>query len=54
VAADPSKYECFYVRPSNGRADDQLRRNHSAQYISMPSTNGQGCGGRRRGSTSHM
>jgi hypothetical protein len=36
VAADPSKYECFYVRPSNGRADDQLRRNHSAQYISMP------------------
>jgi hypothetical protein len=36
VAADPSKYECFYIRPTNGRADDQLRRNHSAQYISMP------------------
>ncbi|WP_321477206.1 family 16 glycoside hydrolase [uncultured Paludibaculum sp.] len=36
VAADPAKYECFYIRPTNGRADDQLRRNHSAQYISMP------------------
>jgi hypothetical protein len=36
VAADPSKYECVYIRPTNGRADDQLRRNHSTQYISMP------------------
>ena len=36
VAADPTKYECFYLRPTNGRAEDQLRRNHSAQYISMP------------------
>jgi hypothetical protein len=29
-------FECFYLRPTNGRADDQLRRNHSAQYISAP------------------
>jgi hypothetical protein len=29
-------FECFYVRPTNGRADDQLRRNHSTQYISAP------------------
>ena len=36
VSADPSSYECFYIRPTNGRADDQLRRNHSAQYMSMP------------------
>jgi hypothetical protein len=36
VAAEPSKYECFYIRPTNARADDQLRRNHSTQYISMP------------------
>lgn len=36
VAADPSKYECIYIRPTNGRADDQVRRNHSTQYISMP------------------
>lgn len=36
VAADPTKYECIYIRPTNGRADDQVRRNHSTQYISMP------------------
>ena len=36
VQADPSKYECFYLRPTNGRANDQLRRNHSTQYISHP------------------
>jgi hypothetical protein len=36
AAADGSKYECFYIRPTNGRADDQLRRNHSTQYISFP------------------
>ncbi len=33
---DPSDYEAFYLRPTNGRADDQLRRNHSVQYISHP------------------
>jgi hypothetical protein len=31
-----SKFEAFYLRFSNGRADDQLRRNHSAQYVSEP------------------
>ncbi len=36
VSSDRSRYECFYIRPTNGRADDQLRRNHSTQYISMP------------------
>jgi hypothetical protein len=36
VGADPSKYECMYVRPTNGRSEDQVRRNHSTQYISMP------------------
>ena len=30
------KFECFYLRPTNGRADDQVRRNHSTQYISFP------------------
>jgi len=30
------KYECFYIRATNGRADDQIRRNHSTQYISAP------------------
>lgn len=36
VAADQSRFECFYLRPTNGRADDQVRRNHSVQYISIP------------------
>jgi hypothetical protein len=36
VASDISKFECFYLRPTNGRADDQVRRNHSAQYIAFP------------------
>ncbi|HAO08925.1 MAG TPA: hypothetical protein DCQ50_18545 [Chryseobacterium sp.] len=31
-----SKFECIYLRPTNGRADDQIRRNHSVQYISYP------------------
>lgn len=36
VQADRAKYDCFYLRPTNGRAEDQERRNHSAQYISHP------------------
>ena len=36
IASDVSKFECFYIRPTNGRADDQLRRNHSAQYVAHP------------------
>jgi hypothetical protein len=36
VAPDQSRFECFYLRPTNGRAEDQVRRNHSVQYISMP------------------
>jgi hypothetical protein len=30
------RLECFYLRPTNGRADDQLRRNRSTQYVSHP------------------
>lgn len=29
-------YDAFYLRPTNGRADDQERRNHAVQYISHP------------------
>ena len=36
IAADASTFETFYLRPTNGRADDQLRRNHSTQYFSFP------------------
>lgn len=34
--ADRSHFECIYIRPKNGRSDDQLQRNHSTQYISIP------------------
>ena len=30
------RYEYIYLRPTNGRADDQVRRNHSTQYSSHP------------------
>jgi hypothetical protein len=36
VQPDMKTYDCFYLRPTNGRAEDQERRNHSAQYISHP------------------
>lgn len=29
-------FEIIYVRPTNGRADDQLRRNHTVQYSAEP------------------
>ena len=31
-----AKFEAFYLRFTNGRADDQSRRNHSTQYVSEP------------------
>jgi Domain of Unknown Function (DUF1080) len=31
-----SRYEAIYLRMTNGRADDQLQRNHSTQYVSQP------------------
>ena len=36
VQKDPEHYEAFYLRPTNGRSDDQLRRNHATQYIAAP------------------
>ena len=36
VAPDSPRFECFYLRTYNGRSEDQLQRNHSAQYISYP------------------
>jgi hypothetical protein len=33
---DNRTYDAFYLRPTNGRAEDQERRNHSVQYISHP------------------
>lgn len=33
---DMKTYDAFYLRPTNGRAEDQERRNHAVQYISHP------------------
>lgn len=36
VSATADRYEYFYIRPDNGRADEQERRNHATQYASYP------------------
>ena len=36
LSRDESSFEQMYLRPTNGRADDQVRRNHSVQYVSAP------------------
>ena len=36
VDSSAQKYAAFYLRPTNGRAQDQLRRNHATQYVSEP------------------
>jgi hypothetical protein len=36
LQSDMQTYDAFYLRPTNGRAEDQERRNHAAQYISHP------------------
>ena len=37
TATDASSFELFYLRPGNSHAEDQAMRNHSVQYISVPS-----------------
>src|SRR5438552_2976226 len=34
--ASKEAYDAFYLRPTNGRAEDQERRHHATQYISHP------------------
>jgi hypothetical protein len=36
VTEHGARGENLYLRPTNGRADDQLRRNHSVEYESAP------------------
>jgi len=36
VSADRGKSEYIYLRPDNGRASDQVQRNHAIQYASHP------------------
>jgi len=36
VSEKNERFECIYIRPTNGRAEQQLRRNRSVQYFSYP------------------
>jgi len=36
INEENTSYESIYLRPTNGRADDQLRRNHTIQYYAYP------------------
>ncbi|MEO8450996.1 MAG: hypothetical protein ABI647_14460 [Gemmatimonadota bacterium] len=36
IEPDNSHFQTFYLRPTNGRATEQLRRNHAVQYTSEP------------------
>ena len=36
INEDDTEYESIYIRPTNGRCDDQVRRNHSVQYYAYP------------------
>lgn len=33
---DDTKFESFYLRPTNGRTDDPIRKAHGCQYFSYP------------------
>jgi hypothetical protein len=36
ISEDNATFECIYLRPTNSRAGQQLRRNRSIQYFSFP------------------
>lgn len=36
ISDDDTKFESFYVRPTNGRIDDPIRKAHGCQYFSYP------------------
>jgi len=36
INEDNTKFESIYIRPTNARADDQIRRKHTIQYFSFP------------------
>ncbi len=54
VQKDPEHYEAFYLRPTNGRSDDQLRRNHATNISLPPIIPGNACARRIRASTKAM
>lgn len=36
ISDSNTRFESIYLRPTNARADDQVRRNHSIQYYAYP------------------
>lgn len=36
IDEENENFEGIYIRPANGRCEDQVRRNHSTQYFSYP------------------
>ncbi|HAX72441.1 MAG TPA: hypothetical protein DCY20_02825 [Firmicutes bacterium] len=36
INEDNTKFESFYVRPTNGRTDDPIRKSRACQYFSYP------------------
>lgn len=36
ISEDDSSFESFYIRPTNGRVNDPIRKNRGTQYFSYP------------------
>lgn len=36
VSEDNSAFDCIYLRATNGRAENQVQRNHTVQYFALP------------------
>ena len=36
ISGDDTRFESFYVRPTNGRTDDPVRKAHGSQYFAYP------------------
>lgn len=36
IGENDDRFESFYLRPTNGRCDDPVRRKHAVQYFSYP------------------
>jgi len=36
LSEDNSSFDCIYLRATNGRAENQIQRNHTVQYFALP------------------
>src|SRR5688500_13524083 len=36
LSEDNSAFDCIYLRATNGRAENQVQRNHTVQYFALP------------------